>query len=80
MLFSSEDPEQITSDLGLHCLSMPFRSNIGLNTKVSQLLLKCYFLLSDPNTSLRDMVIDKSNDLPSIQQENQTSETFDCRS
>ena len=51
-----------------------------LNAKVSLLLLKCYFLLFDPNISLCDIVIDKSNDLSSIQQENQTSEIFDCRS
>ena len=53
---------------------------IYLNAKVSQLLLKCYLLLFDPNISLRDIVIDKSNNLPSIQHENQTSETKDCRS
>ena len=51
-----------------------------LNTKVLQLLLKCYFLLYDPNILLRDIVINNSNDLPLKQNENQTSETYDCRS
>ena len=53
--------------------------NIYLNAKVSQLLLKCYFLLFEPNILLHDIVINKSNDLPSEQHENQTSETYDCR-
>ena len=53
---------------------------IYLNAKVSQLLLKCYFLLFEPNILLHDIVINKSNDLPSKQHENQTSETSDCRS
>ena len=53
---------------------------IYLNAKVSQLLLKCYFLLFDQNILLRDIAINKSNDLPSLQHENQTSETYDCRS
>ena len=51
-----------------------------LNAKVSQLLLKCYFLLFEPKISLHDIMINKSNDLPSKQHENQTSETYDCRS
>ena len=54
--------------------------NVYLNAKVSQLLLKCYFLLFEPNILLHDIVINKSNDLPSKQHENQTSETSDCRS
>ena len=54
--------------------------NIYLNAKVSQLLLNCYFLLFDPNILLRDIVNNKSNDLPSKQHENQTSVTYDCRS
>ena len=54
--------------------------NIYLNAKVSQLLLKCYFLLFEPNILLHDIVINKSNDLPSKQHENQTSETYNCRS
>ena len=54
--------------------------NIYLNAKVSQLLLKCYFLIFDQNILLRDIVINKSNDLPSKQNENQTSETYDCQS
>ena len=53
---------------------------VYLNAKVSQLLLKCYFLLFDQNISLHDIVIDKSNDLPSIQHEHQISKTYDCRS
>ena len=53
---------------------------IYLNAKVSQLLLKCYFLPFDPNTLLRDIVINKSNDLPSKRHENQTSEAYNCRS
>ena len=53
---------------------------IYLNAKVSQLLLKCYFLLLEPNILLYDIVINKSNDLRFKQHENQTSETFDCRS
>ena len=54
--------------------------HIYLNAKVSQLLLKCYFLLFEQNIILHDIVINKSNDLPSNQHENQTCETFDCRS
>ena len=61
-------------------LYAPKRVNIYLNAKVSQLLLKCCFLLFQPNTLLNDIVINKSNDLPSIQHENQTSETYNCRS
>ena len=44
--------------------------NLYLNAKVSQLLLKCYFLLFEPNILLHDIVINKSNDLPSKQHEN----------
>ena len=51
-----------------------------INAKVSQLLLKCYFLLFEPKFLLHDIMINKSNDLPSKQHENQTSETYDCRS
>ena len=54
--------------------------DIYLNANVSQLLLKCYFLLFEPKILLHDIMINKSNDLPSIQHENQTSETYDCRS
>ena len=54
--------------------------NIYLNAKVSQLLLKCYFFLFEPNVLLHDIVINKSNDLSSKQHENHTSETYDCRS
>ena len=53
---------------------------IYLNAKLSQLLLKCYFLPYEPNILLHDIVINKSNDLPFKQHENQTSETYDCRS
>ena len=53
---------------------------IYLNAKVSQLLLKCYFLLFELNILLHDIVIKKSNDLPSKQHENQTIETYDCGS
>ena len=53
---------------------------IYLNAKVSQLLLKCYFLLFEPKILLHDIMTNKSNDLPSKQHENQTSETNDCRS
>ena len=53
---------------------------IYLNAKVSQLLLKYYFLLFEPNNLLHDIMINKSNDLLSKQHENQTSETYDCRS
>ena len=45
-----------------------------------QLLLKCPFLLFEQTILLHDIVINKSNDLPSNQHENQTCETFDCRS
>ena len=51
-----------------------------LNAKVSQLLLKCYFFLCERNILLHDTVINKSNDLPSKQHENQTSEIYECRS
>ena len=54
--------------------------SVYLNAKVSQLLLKCYFILFEPNILLVDIVINKSNDLPSKQRESQTSETCDCRS
>ena len=53
---------------------------IYLNAKVSQLLLKSFSLLFEPNISLHDIVIHKSNDLPSKQHGNQASETYDCRS
>ena len=53
---------------------------IYLNAKVSQLLLKYYFLLFEPNIYCHDIVINKFNDLPSKQHENQTSETYNCRS
>ena len=61
------------------------RTNIGnlyiyLNAKVLQLLLKCYFLRLEPNILLHNIVINKSNNLPSKQHGNQTSETYDCRS
>ena len=49
------------------------KQNVYLNAKVSQLLLKCYFFLFEPNILLHDIVINKSNDLPSKQHENQTS-------
>ena len=39
-------------------------SILYLNAKVLQLLLKCYFLLFEPNILLHDIVINKSNDLP----------------
>ena len=55
-------------------------SFIYLNAKVLQLLLKCLFLLYEPNILLHDIVINKSNDLLSKQHENQTRETYDCRS
>ena len=54
--------------------------NIYLNAKVSQLLLKCYFLPFEQNNLLYDIVINKSNDLPFKQHENQTSETYNCQS
>ena len=54
--------------------------HIYLNAKVPQLLLECFFLLVEPNILLYGIVINKSNDLPSKQHENQTSETYDCRS
>ena len=53
---------------------------IYLNAKVSQLLLKCYFLLFEPKILLHGIMINKSDDLPSKQHENQTSETYNCRS
>ena len=54
--------------------------DIYLNAKVSQLLLKFYFLLFEPTIFRNDIEINKSNDLPSKQHANQTSETYDCRS
>ena len=54
--------------------------NIYLNAKVSQLLLKWYFLLFESNILLHDIGINKFNDLSSKQHENQTSETYECRS
>ena len=55
-------------------------AEIYLNAKVSQLFLKCYFLLFEPKILLTDIMINKSNDLPSKQHENQTIETYDCQS
>ena len=54
--------------------------HLYLNANVSQLSLKCYFLLFEPKILLHDIMINKSNDLPSKQHKNQTSETYDCRS
>ena len=62
--------------MDIHVITM----YIYLNAKVSQLLLKCYFLLFEPNILLHDIVINKTNYLPSKQHGNQTSETYDCRS
>ena len=53
--------------------------DIYLNAKVLQLLLKCYFLF-EINILLHDIVINKSNDLPFKQHDNQTSETYFCQS
>ena len=67
--------------MALRCTcGLDINDKLYLNAKVSQLLLKCYFLLFEPNILLHDIVINKSNDLPSKQHENQTSETNDCRS
>ena len=66
------------SVLCLLCLCA--RLFIYLNAKVSQLLLKCYFLLFEPNILLHDIVINKSNDLPSKQHEHQIGEIYDYRS
>ena len=46
--------------------------NMYLNAKVSQHLLKCEFLLFDPNISLGDTFIEKSHGLPFIQHEIRT--------
>ena len=54
--------------------------DIYLNAKVSQLLLECFFLLFEPSNVLQDILINKSNYWPSKHNENQTSETYDCRS
>ena len=64
----------------MHFFYITRLTHIYLNAKVSQLLLKCYFLLFEPNILLQDIVIIKSNDLSSKRHENQTSETYDCRS
>ena len=64
----------------IHERMTKYSLNIYLNAKVSQLLLKCYFLPFERNILLYDIVINKSNDLPFKQHENQTSETHDCRS
>ena len=66
--------------MGTSAASEPLNFFIYLNAKVSQLLLKYYFLLFEPNIFLHDILINKSNDLPSKQHENKTSETYDCRS
>ena len=47
--------------------------------QVSQHLLKCLFLLSDPNISLGDNVINKSHGLPFIPHEIQNDETYGYR-
>ena len=54
--------------------------HLYLNAKVSQLLLKCYFLLFETKMLFHDIVINKSNYSLSKQHQNQTSETYDCRS
>ena len=56
-----------------------FLHNI-LKRKSFATLTKCYFLLFEPKILLHDIMINKSNDLPSKQHENQTGETYDCRS
>ena len=66
--------------MGLQCTKLNNSNLIYLDAKVSQLLLKCYFLPFEPNIVLHDIVINKSNDLPSKQHEKQISETYDCRS
>ena len=63
----------------LCCVVVPGK-DIYLNAKVSQLLLKCYFLLFKPNILLHDIVINKSNVLPYKQHENHASETYGCQS
>ena len=63
-----------------HTCNSTVKTILYLNAKVSQLLLKCTFFPFEPNLLLHDIVINKSNYLPSKQHGNQTSETYDCRS
>ena len=51
-----------------------------LKRKSFATLTKMLFPSFFANILLRDIVINKSNDLPPKQDENQTSETYDCRS
>ena len=53
-----------------------------LKRKSFATLTKMPFLFFEPKLLLHDtcIMINKSNDLPSKQHENQTSETYDCRS
>ena len=62
-----------------NCDFQYFWFHIYLNAKVLQLLLEYYFLLFDPKILLRNIVINKSNNVPSKQHENQTSESYDCQ-
>ena len=59
-------------------VSLNLKAIFLLNAKVSQLLLKCYFLLFEPNILLHYIVINNSYDLPCKQHKNQTSTTYDC--
>ena len=74
------------SECIFHGNSLEFHMNnfddllIYLNAKVSQLLIKCYFHRFEINIWFHNIVINKSNNLPSNQHGNQTSETYDCRS
>ena len=61
-------------------MHIAFCELVYLNAKVTQLLMKCYFLLFETKILFYDIVINKSNYSPSKQHENQTSETYDCPS
>ena len=68
------------NSIGLKRVKLVITGHRQIPEARTQLLLKCYFLLFEPNILLHDIMINKSNDVPSKQHENQTSETYDCRS
>ena len=57
-----------------------FNNQTILKRKSFATLTKMLFPSLEPNILLHDIVITKSNNLPSKQHVNQTSETYDCRS
>ena len=70
---------KICPDLILADYEEKIYANI-LKRKSFATLTKMLFPFFEPNFLLHDIVINKANDMPSKQHENQTNETYDCRS